>query len=235
MTQALRGLPRPLRAGALVALLGVVVALIMVQWVRQADAARENERLYEQCLSQAQDVAHVKGCTADFYTRWDGQLGTPDATALALESQRLVELRTTAADVTAPAPAADPPAPESGPTSPDPTAPAAEAAAVVVPEGGETGTEEASDDDADHTQRPAPTPQGDGKPSTHPTQSTTATKPSIVRPSTPGTPDPRPATEPDVVPGAKPATKPEKTTKGSTAGTDLTDAVAPVVSAVPAG
>lgn len=203
MTEALQGLPRSLRAGAVLTLLAAVAALVMVQWVRQADADRENQRLYEQCLSQAQDVAHVKGCTADFYTRWDGQLGQPDPHQLALESQRLVELRTTVAD----GPPADPvraPAPPT--TTADVATPASDpspldAAAAEQPEepAEQEGPAEVSSQDPATT----PTPQGDGTLSAHPTQGTGQGRP---RPTE--APDPLPAVDPD----AKPDTKAVKTT-----------------------
>lgn len=176
MTDAMRRWPRPLRACAVVTLLVAVATLLMVQWVREGTMARENERLYEQCLSTAQDVAQVKGCTADFYTRWDGRQGEPDPVQVAAESRRLDELRTAAADRTRSAAVLPAPAPAPEPPSSTET-PAAAAPSRPVPVD--------TADDPEPPRAPAPPTQrtdttstassaerGDGRPSTRPTPTT---------------------------------------------------------------
>jgi hypothetical protein len=217
MTDAMRRWPRSLRAGAVVTLLLAVAALLTVQWVRDGTRARENERLYEQCLSTAQDVAQVKGCTADFYARWDGRLGEPDPFQVAAESRRLVELRTTAVDLTSPAavvpaPAGEPPSPTEVPTA---SAPSQPVPVDVV-------------DEAEPPREPAPATRGTDTTGTAPSTDPVEHRPS-TRP-TPTTPPQRSETAqvPDPVPAAEDGARPDPTVavtsrRPSTASPDVPD------------
>lgn len=203
MAEVLRGWPRPARLATVLALLAAAVALVMVQWERQADADRENERLYELCLSQAQDVANVKGCTADFYTRRDGRLGGVDPVQVSAESQRLVELRNPAPNGTAAALHLPPPAPK------DPTAIVTQLTAEPPPEQVLAAAVKAV------PEGPADTEDDDATPEPSPNQPNTRPKPAPGKPSPTQDPRPRPATAAGPKPGTTAPATPGRPTKAT--------------------
>ena len=221
MTEALRRVPHTLRVWSVVALAAVLVVGGAVLWRNERAATQENLRLYDLCLSNADDVSQVRACTRDFYVRRDGTPGA-DPVQVAAESTRIHQLRA-AGPVEAVGPTRGPrPDPTADPTDPRPATtaapvaavPSASAASPVVPDQPAEATT-AGDDGSGEPASPDPEPttnRDDHSVTDQPASSQRPTTSPAKRPTT----DPSPAPSVPVV--AEP--RPSRTKGGIGAGSD---------------